>query len=1050
MNNQLSNIAVQYRKFSKGQYIEYTQFNEFLDFFEDQDRLSRVMLQGVGVVCGFKPKLIYTNKLLNSIQLSQGTAITTDGDLLTLSNTSEVSKELYISDLKTINIENKDYTHFKVYDNFKVNYPAFYDKDIHQIDLWELATDQDASSDFQPVSNLSNVEDKYLLLYLEDYERDVKPCRGVDCDNHGVQQIRNLKVLVTTAKGISNMIGEDLISIPGVTQPVRKDLMQRHPLFIDDILKPARQERVIVERLILNNNSEKQFSVSNLRDLYINALDKYGYGEPLFKKIEAISRIMGTSTAYYPAFKNTIDKFLSQQSGFQYAYDVVKDLADTYSEIIKLLPKAFTKDLPDLPSFPKHIMLGKLTPGRQLDFSRHQFYNSPVLDDDKATQRVKVLIERFVQQAANFKYSDDIEIEIGTGAEIKPGIKIIPSQKLNPLSNKAIPFYYKIYDNFLKVWNFDKTSNRSFKDNLGYDTGLLSSEAHIKEPLNFDIDKNSFYNIEGHQGMNYQSAFDQIRQIRDQQQLGFDIMLLSLDKLVNNKDLSKAYFNEYVEKNPGLEHKGGVERGGTFVMVYANIGKYTAVIADFSLPYICCTPKTEVKLSLPSTVICAEAHPVPFTVIPVNGEVKANVNADLNGGVEITNGQYFFNPKNVHQSLRGKEISFTVNGKPTNCSIKVITQPEVEIKVDHVFYPEKGSVATTVNMLVTGEHFKDYTYSWDFWDNGSFIPLKPDEDGNVNYTYYNLVPTRIPTIKVKVNGSGCTQDIAVRDWHDAPVQLSLPKNVICSTSPSIPFTVSPAGGIVEADIGNGVEIVNGKYVFNPQKVDESLHNKIINFTVDSKSTVCSIKVITQPAVTVGIQSVDFPNGDPTQATVNFIVSGPGFTNYTYSVNGSTDPLKPGTDGKMSYKLKNLDPKGNPAIDIVASNGICTQTITINNWYKPPTVPTVVIKDIDFSRGVNCCEIALPAIKADAGKDQYFSLSNGSSFELAGVGEGAKNLTYSWLQISGSTQALLTFEPNKPNVKISNLTYDTYQLRFIVFDADSDAFDFDEVAIVVDK
>ncbi|MGL6128758.1 MAG: hypothetical protein ACRC05_16780, partial [Chryseobacterium artocarpi] len=150
MNNKLSNIAVRYRKFSKGQYIEKTHFNEFLDYFEDQDRLSRVMLEGVGVVCGFKPKLVYVDKRLNNIQLSQGVAITTDGDLLTLNKTSEVSKDLYVSDLKTINIENKKYTHFKAYDNFKVGYAPFYDdKKTKQIELWELATAEEATTDFQ-------------------------------------------------------------------------------------------------------------------------------------------------------------------------------------------------------------------------------------------------------------------------------------------------------------------------------------------------------------------------------------------------------------------------------------------------------------------------------------------------------------------------------------------------------------------------------------------------------------------------------------------------------------------------------------------------------------------------------------------------------------------------------------------------------------------------------------------------------------------------------------------------------------------------------------
>ncbi|RTZ49422.1 hypothetical protein EJ377_01855 [Chryseobacterium arthrosphaerae] len=122
-----------------------------------------------------------------------------------------------------------------------------------------------------------------------------------------------------------------------------------------------------------------------------------------------------------------------------------------------------------------------------------------------------------------------------------------------------------------------------------------------------------------------------------------------------------------------------------FLIVYDSI-RNPKVIADFSLPYICCTPKTEVKLSLPSNVICSKAGAVPFTVLPVSGVVKASVTDNLNGGVELINGQYFFNPGMISPSLIGQEISFTVNGKPTSCSIKVVTQPDVTIDVVSVDY----------------------------------------------------------------------------------------------------------------------------------------------------------------------------------------------------------------------------------------------------------------------------------------------------------------------------------------------------------------------------
>jgi len=776
MNNQLSNISTQYRKFSKGQYIEHTQFNEFLDFFEDQDRLSRVMLQGVGIVCGLKPNLIYTDKRLSGIQLSQGAALTTDGDLLTLNNTSAVSQDLYVSDLKTINIENKNYTHFKVYDNFKVKYPSFYDDDKKQIELWELVTAQEANPDFQSVNNLSNLEDKYLLLYLEDYEKEVKPCRGVDCDNHGIQQIRNLKVLVTTEKGIINILGDDSVlplpdPIDGSITPNRKDRIQPHPLFIEDVLRVEKQERVIVERLILDKGVDEKFSSYELKDLYSAALEKNNYGEIVFERINAISEIMGLTIVGHQGFKSTLEYCLNQTIGFQYAYDVVKDLMDTYFEIIKLFPKSFTKSFPDLNSFPKHIMLGKLISNTQLDSSRHQFYNSPVLDDEKTTERVKALINRFHQQAQNFRYSSSFEDEAQ--------IKITPSQKLNPLSNKAVPFYYQITKELLKNWNFDKTSNRSFGDNLGYGINFFTPNTQIQDDsLNFSIDKNSFYNIEGHQGMDYQMAFEQIKKIKDEQQLGFDIMLLSLTELLDNKDLSKAYFNDYVEKHPGLEHKRGVERGGTFVIVYESL-ENPKVFADFSLPYICCTPKIETKLSLPSTVICAKSDHIPFTVFPLNGVVEA-VETGFNEGVEVINGQYFFNPQLVSLELHGHDIAFTVNGKPTTCIIKVIPQPNVSIVVTSVDYPSGTSTATTVNFLVSaqnGQNFTDYTYNWDFWDDGGLIPLNPDTNGKASYTFYNLDPKRIPVIRVNVDGNGCSQTVVIRGWYDAP---ETPETVIKS------------------------------------------------------------------------------------------------------------------------------------------------------------------------------------------------------------------------------------------------------------------------------
>lgn len=806
MDNKLSNIAVRYRKFSKGQYIEKTHFNEFLDYFEDQDRLSRVMLEGVGVVCGFKPKLVYIDKQLDNIQLSQGVAITTDGDLLTLNKTSEVSKDLYVSDLKTINIENQKYTHFKAYDNFKVGYAPFYDdKKTNQIELWELATAEEATSDFQPINNLSNLENKCILLYLEDYEKDIKPCRGVDCDNHGIQQIRNLKVLVTTEKQMAHIIGKigfTFDPITGEAVPNRRDSIQPHPLFLKNIMKPLKQERIVLERLISNKEVDAPILPSDIKKLYQDVLQKNNFGQAIFDNIDEISKLIGEGTTSHPGFKSILEYIFTQETGFQYAYDVVQDLADTYAEIIRLLPKAFTQFLPDLISFPKHIMLGKLIPNKQLDPFRHQFYNSPVLDQEKAMQKVKLLISRFNLQIQNFRVPN-----------IKNQIRITPSHKLNPLSNKAVPFYYDTTQEFLRTWNFDKTSSRSSLDNVRYASGFVTTDP--RGPVNFIIDKSSFYNIEGHQGMDHREAFDKIKEIRDQQQLGFDIMALSLQELANNKELSIAYFNEYAEAHPGLEHKRGVERGGTFVIVYDNRGRDTKVVADFSLPYICCTPKIDVKLSLPSPVICAKSEPVPFTVYPMNGDVRAVVSGSLNGGVVLLDGRYFLDPSLVSAELYNKDISFTVNGKATKCTVKVLPQPDIEVKVDSITYPKGDSKDTIVSFKILGENIADYTYSWDFWDNGRWVNLTPDEKGIVTYAFSELDIYRIPTVKVKVISGDCAETIEVNLplTENCPVVSNIIYSVVDNDNGNQTFTFN-------WDLPSDLSTVTGLNIFvsdDPEK-----------------------------------------------------------------------------------------------------------------------------------------------------------------------------------------------------------------------------------------
>ena len=81
INTKLVDISTQYSKFNKNQVLTETQLNGFLDYFDDQDRLTRTSLSGVGIVCGFK---VNYNPEDHSVVVTQGRGVTTDGDLVAL------------------------------------------------------------------------------------------------------------------------------------------------------------------------------------------------------------------------------------------------------------------------------------------------------------------------------------------------------------------------------------------------------------------------------------------------------------------------------------------------------------------------------------------------------------------------------------------------------------------------------------------------------------------------------------------------------------------------------------------------------------------------------------------------------------------------------------------------------------------------------------------------------------------------------------------------------------------------------------------------------
>ena len=145
----LEDITSEYSLFLDNQVLTAQQLNEIVHFFEDQQRLSRILLSGVGRVCGFE---LNWNAGAGVIELSCGVGVTTDGDLS--------------------------------------------EKDVPGLRLL---------SGFQAASGV-HPNDLAMILYVENFDKAPDICTKLDCDNLGNRQINNIHFLLIKKTDLEDII----------------------------------------------------------------------------------------------------------------------------------------------------------------------------------------------------------------------------------------------------------------------------------------------------------------------------------------------------------------------------------------------------------------------------------------------------------------------------------------------------------------------------------------------------------------------------------------------------------------------------------------------------------------------------------------------------------------------------------------------------------------------------------------------------------------------------------------------------------------------------
>lgn len=487
-----------YPVFEANQVLTNSHLNDLFSYLDEQNRLTRANLVGIGIVCGLQLEFNGTD----TIRVTKGCGITSEGYLI-----------LEPADVDLVAV--RPYTLPTDY-----GYPPFVDATLNpplQYPLWELLDDDDEAGAVLLTDPLLGLDQKAVLLFLELRRDGQRNCAPNNCDDRGTQvtatlrrllvDVADLDRIIAAGSTSSTYLGADLterLQLPDLRMP-RFDVPNTGPVATAEVLQ-AFQETFRAGKLAAATGA----ALTQL----------YAAFKPVVVDLFAVNPFSTILNRF--GFLDTTPVTTGQVRFVQYYWDLFDDLLAAYDELRWKGVDLLCACCPPAELFPRHLMLGVLDPDAfdAADY-RHHFVRSPAVGDcADRTRQVRQLFRRLVEMLAAFSEEP-----------ANRGIRATPSRWGDaPVSVKAIPFYYgqdgtpPLYE----LWDPVKTARRRGNQNLGYRAGeyVPAAPAFVADPLRYDLEPNNFLRIEGHLGLDVQSVLKSLLALRRNRRLPFEVVAL--------------------------------------------------------------------------------------------------------------------------------------------------------------------------------------------------------------------------------------------------------------------------------------------------------------------------------------------------------------------------------------------------------------------------------------------------------------------------------------------------------------------------------------------
>ncbi|RVT48936.1 hypothetical protein [Rubrivivax albus] len=472
----LDRLAERYTVFEPDQVLTHGQLNGVTDYLDDQTRLSRVCLHGVGLVAGLQ-----VQRTGAGVRVGRGLGVTTDGDLLRL-GTDTV------------------YDRWRAYDSSYPVYPPLWTggAEPQPLDAAELVPVGESDVLARPLAELpGGIDGRVVLLLMESIVQDPDMCSGTDCDNLGRDARHRLRVMAVPAPLAQQLM--DAVGLMPASERARSlpALAMRRPALSTDIGTTgtlATRYRDAAGATL----AELRRALQALARAFPDLLQEVFGGDPTARWLARLDALVAT--------------FAGTSSGLQVWWSFVKDTVDQWATLRDALLADDSVLLPAVDAFPKHLLLGTVGAPREL---RMGLYPSPL---DAASRHgrahARFALWKLDAMLAAFAMPADTTL------------RVTPSRgDAQPLAGRAIPWHYRVLEAspIHVAWDFQRAARGQEGEHLGYRAASWASTEQARSPLQFAIGGHDFFRVEGHLGRPVEQVGNELRALIARHNLPFQV-----------------------------------------------------------------------------------------------------------------------------------------------------------------------------------------------------------------------------------------------------------------------------------------------------------------------------------------------------------------------------------------------------------------------------------------------------------------------------------------------------------------------------------------------